>query len=161
MQKLIQIQIYRLQITKKLSHFGLITFIAVFMSACSMLFISDYDQASMDEMQLINKKIDRFFIRLNYADVKDRKYANYKEAYLDIDVELNALKTMQAVRPMNDLTLKQVDIVLEFWQKERTAHQQKDGMANIFIKLHRSQYRRLFMAMIRGENAKVKTPPAK
>ncbi len=140
---------------------GLVLCLCLFMSACSMSFISDYDQASMDEMQLINKKIDRFFITMTYADPADRGYEKFKDAYLDIDVELNALRTMQSVRPMNDLTVKQVDILLDLWKQERAAHQKSKGLSNFIIKLHRSQYNRLLMAMIKGESAKPKEPKSK
>ncbi|NQZ12672.1 MAG: hypothetical protein HRT35_36435 [Algicola sp.] len=126
-----------------------------------MSFISDYDQASMDEMQLVNKKIDRLFISMTYADPKDRGYEQFKAAYLDIDVELNALRTMQAVRPMNELTVKQVDILLNLWKQERAGHQKSKGMSNFIIKLHRSQYNRLLMAMIKGESAKPKDSKSK
>jgi hypothetical protein len=140
---------------------GLLLCLCLFMSACSMSFISDYDQASMNEMQLVNKKIDRFFITMTYADPADRGYEKFKAAYLDIDVELNALRTMQSVRPMNELTVKQVDILLNLWKQERAGHQKSNGLSNFIIKLHRSQYNRLLMAMIKGESAKPKEPKSK
>lgn len=136
----------------------LILITAVWLSGCAMTFISDFDQASLDQMQLVNKKIDRFFIELQYAEVDERKYDGFRQAYVDIDVELNALKTMQAVRPMNDLTVKQVDILLELWQQERQNHKSKDGISDFLIKRHRSQYNRLLLAMIKGEKAKPTDP---
>jgi outer membrane biogenesis lipoprotein LolB len=140
---------------------GLLAFAALLLSGCSMTFISDYDQATMDEMQLINKKIDRFFLRLSYEDPKERTYRKFKKAYLDIEVELHALKTMQVVRAMNELTVKQVDTALNLWQQERTSHQKNNGISDILIKIHRSQYNRLFMAMIKGEASKPKEPQSK
>ena len=125
------------------------------LSGCSLLsVISDYDPASLNQMQVINKKIDRMFITLQYSDKKDRQFAKYKPMYIDVAVEINALKSMQMARSSNELTMKQVDTLVKFWQEERKAHQKKDTVANIIIKLHHSQYNRLLMAMIKGEEAK-------
>lgn len=124
-------------------------------SGCSLLsVISDFDQASLDQMQLINKKIDRMFITLQLTDKSERKFARFKNMYIDIAVEINALKSMQLARSSNELTLQQVDTLVKFWQQERESHQKKDTVSNIIIKLHHSQYNRLMMAMIKGEEAK-------
>lgn len=147
-----------LRLLKQTMQRTLILLSALYLAGCSMMFISDYDQASVDQMQLVNKKIDRFFIELEFAEPENRKYSAFKASYVDISVELNALKTMQAVRPMNDLTVKQVDILLDLWKLERTTHQDKDSISNFLIKRHRSQYNRLLTAMIKGEKAKPVQP---
>lgn len=129
--------------------------LTVGLSGCSLLsVISDYDPESLKQMQVINKKIDRMFITLQYSDKKERQFAKYKHAYIDIAVEINALKSMQMARASNELTMQQVDTLVKFWQQERVAHQKKDTVSDIIIKLHHSQYSRLMMAMIKGEEAK-------
>lgn len=122
---------------------------------CSLLsVISDFDQDSLNQMQLVQKKIDFMFTTLQFSDKSERQFSKFKNMYIDISVEINALKSMQLVRSMNDLTNQQVDTLIKLWQQEHQAHKQKDGMSDIIINLHRSQYRRLMMAIIKGEEAK-------
>lgn len=129
--------------------------LTVGLSGCSLLsVISDYDPASLEQMQVISKKIDRMFITLQMSDKKERQFAKYKAMYIDVAVEIYALKSMQMARSSNELTMKQVDTLVKFWQDERKAHQKKDTVPDIIIKLHHSQYNRLMMAMIKGEEAK-------
>lgn len=129
--------------------------LTVGLSGCSLLsVISDFDPASLNQMQLISKKIDRMFITLQYSDKKERQFAKYKSMYIDVAVEINALKSIQMARSSNELTMQQVATLVKFWQEERKAHQTKDTVPDIIIKLHHSQYNRLMMAMIKGEEAK-------
>ena len=73
---------------------------------------------------------------------------------MDIDVELQALKTRQELRALNELTLKQVNITISLFKQDREQHKKQDTISNFLLKRHRKQYNRLFLAMIKGEEAK-------
>lgn len=128
--------------------------LALLLSACSMQIISDYDQASLNKMMQVSSRIDGFYLRLMYQPKEERSYKQFNSQYIDIEVELNALRRMQEYRPMNELTLKQVDIAIDLWLQDKKAHQEKDTVSDFIIKRHREQFTQVFDAMITGELSK-------
>jgi len=58
------------------------------------------------------------------------------------------------IRPLNEESTRQVQIVLKLWIDDRTSHKKNDSISDIIATLHRSQYNRLFIAIARGEEAK-------
>ena len=141
--------------TKQISH-RLITLllIIVLIPSCALQLISDYDQRSLDQMELIAKKVDRLYLQLEYMAANKRDYHRVAASYLDIDVELQALKTRQQLRAINELALTQVEIAISLWKKGRQRHQQINTVTDFFIKRYRKQYNRLYLAMIKGEESK-------
>ena len=87
--------------------------LAWLISACSMQFISDFDLQSMQDMQRVAKMVDSFYIMLEEVPAEERTYDNSKEGYARIKAELNALKLSQEIRPLNELTTKQVKIAID------------------------------------------------
>lgn len=133
----------------------LLTFYMLLMlPSCTTTLISDYDQNTVEQMELIAKKIDRLYIELGYIPAQERAFDYVESEYLDIEVELQALKTRQQLRPLNELTLKQVDISLSLFLQDRERHKKLDTISDFLIKRYRKQYNRLFIAMIRGEEIK-------
>lgn len=128
--------------------------VAWLISACSMQFISDFDLQSMQDMRRAAKMVDSFYIMLEEVPPEQRTYDNSKEAYAMIKAELNALKLSQEIRPLNELTTKQVQIAIDLWQEDISFHKKYDSMSDFVIGRHRSQFNRLFRAMIQGEQAK-------
>ena len=127
-----------------------------FLQACSLNMVSDYDQKSLDLAEALATEIDYFFAKLSYIPEKGRIYSESAKSYLDIEVELNALKFRQSSRTNNELTLKQVDIVIKLWKQERVRHEEKNSLNNFLIKRHRRQFNQMFLAIIRGEESKPK-----
>ncbi|UAA37905.1 hypothetical protein KIH87_14555 [Paraneptunicella aestuarii] len=127
---------------------------ALLASACSMQIISDFDQVSFNKMMQVSSRIDGFYLRLMYLPKEERTYTQSDSQYIDIEVELNALRRMQQYRPMNELTLKQVDIAIDLWLQDKKAHQEKDTVSDFIIKRHREQFTQVFDAMITGELSK-------
>ena len=122
-----------------------------------MQFISDFDLQSMQDMQRVAKMVDSFYIMLEEVPAEERTYDNSKEGYARIKAELNALKLSQEIRPLNELTTKQVKIAIDLWQEDINFHKKYDSMSDFVIGRHRSQFNRLFRSMIQGEQAKPDT----
>ncbi len=135
----------------------MLSIILLLLNACAINQISDYDQKSMDQMESVAMKVDYFFTELSYMPKTQRTYESSKSQYIDIDVELNALKLRQQIRTTNELTLKQVEIAQTLWREDRLSHQKKDTISDFIIKRHRKQFNRVFLAMITGEDSKPKS----
>lgn len=131
-----------------------IILMGVLLSACSMQFISDYDEASIQDMRSVARMVDTFYVMLAEVPVEQRQYQNSAFEYSRIKVELNALKLSQEVRPMNELTARQVQIAIDLWQQDIDAHKAKNGISNFILNKHRKQFNRLFRSMILGEQSK-------
>ena len=122
--------------------------------SCALQLVSDFDQQSLKQMELVAKKVNRLFIKLSYLSPEQRNYHQVKSSYMDVDVELQALKTRQQLRPLNELTLKQLNIIISLWQQGRDRHKSANTVSDFLLKRHQKQYNRMFVAMIKGEESK-------
>lgn len=126
------------------------------LSGCALQLISDFDARSLESMERIAQKVNRFYLGLSYQVKGERLYKTSHSVYLNIEAELEALKNRQMIRPMNELTLEQVEITLKLWREDRLRHKAADSLSDFLIKRRKSQYQRLFLAMIKGEETKQK-----
>jgi len=133
---------------------SLVALLLMLLSACSLNLISDYDEQSLQDMERIAKQVDMFYAKLLYTSSEQRDYQQFSSDYIHIEVELNALKTRQEIRELNELTLKQVLIAQNLWQQDMQRHKKNDGISDFIAKRHRQQFNRIFLAMIKGEQSK-------
>lgn len=122
--------------------------------ACSASLISDQDPKSLNMMEEVAENVDYMYTKMSYMPANERNYHKFSDYYLDVEVKLNALKIRQEMRVMNELTLKQVDIVVQLWRQDRIKHQTKNTLSDFLLKRHKQQYQRLFTALIKAESAK-------
>lgn len=133
---------------------SLAAFFIMLLSGCALNLISDYDEQSLQDMERIAKQVDMFYAKLLYTPSEQRHYQNFNQDYITIEVELNALKTRQQIRELNELTFKQVQIAQNLWHQDMQQHKKNDGISDFIIKRHRKQFNRVFLAMIKGEQSK-------
>ncbi|WDE10850.1 hypothetical protein [Thalassomonas haliotis] len=130
--------------------------ITFLLSGCALQLLSDFDEKSLGGMERIGQKVNRFYLGLSYQAKDERLYKASHNLYVNIEADLEALKSRQMIRPVNELTLKQVEIALKLWREDRLHHKAADTLSDFLIKRRKSQYQRLFLAMIKGEEAKQK-----
>lgn len=124
------------------------------LSACTTQLISDRDSVSLGMMEEIAQDVDYMYTKMSYLPDNKRDYNQFFDCYLDVEVKLNALKIRQQARVMNELTVKQVDIVLQLWRQDRIKHQTQNTQSDFLLKRHKQQYQRLFFTLIKAESAK-------
>ena len=133
---------------------AVLAFSILLMSGCALNLVSDYDQESLQSMELLAKKVDLFYAKLAMVSPKERGFKRFNQDYVAIDVDLNALLTRQKIRAVNELTTKQVVIAQNLWSQDMQLHKQRDTISDFIVKRHRQQFNRLFLAMIKGEESK-------
>lgn len=134
---------------------GLFAFIGMsLLSACSLQLVAEFDPRTVVALESIDKKIDRLYLTMKMLPKEQRSYSKFAATYLDIDVDIRALQRRQQVRSLNEESMKQVDILAEFWQQDIKAHKQKDGLSDFLINRRVDQYQRLISTIIAGEMAK-------
>lgn len=134
----------------------LILAFSILFSGCALQLISDFDQKSVDQMQNISEKVNGFYLGLSYLKQEQRTYQESAPYYLKVEEKLEALESMQRIRELNELTVKQVEIALSLWRQDRKMHKREGSLSDFIIKRRKSQYQRLFIAMIKGEDSKQK-----
>ncbi len=125
--------------------------------ACTSSWLASHDSRSEQMMQELAAQVDGFYLRMQYQ--KERPFSRFQQQYLDIEVQLSALKLAQQMRANNELTLKQVEAALTLWQKDLQAHKKADSLSDFIVQRRRAGWQRLFLALLTGEQAKVVATP--
>lgn len=124
------------------------------MTGCSLQLVSAYDPVTVNQVGLIEKKIDFLYKKAEITPLKNREYQYFAEQYLSIDVEIRAFVRRQQRRDNNLETTQQAEILANLWEQDRLAHQQTNTVSDFIIKRRTNQYQRIFTALFDGENAK-------
>ncbi len=123
-------------------------------SGCALQMVSSFDIQTEQQIMDVAKTVDKFYAQLSELPKEKRTFHFSQSTYLNIEVELSALLMRQKVRELNELTIKQVEITQSLWLQDKKQHQQANSISDFLIKTRKQQYQRLFLAMIRGEQAK-------
>ncbi|MDO8549707.1 MAG: hypothetical protein Q7S39_06105 [Ignavibacteria bacterium] len=123
-------------------------------NGCTIQYVAEYDESIKNEIIRISAEIDKFYgILLETAEAA-RTYINFKDEYLTIEVDLRTLLTRNKIRPLNEESVKQTEIVLDLWLNDKEQHKTNDSVSDFIIKQHRNQFQRIFIAMAIGEEVK-------
>ena len=139
---------------KSYSAFYLVLLSAVLLTGCSMKLVADYDQMSVTNLEMINKKIDFMYLKMKTLPENQRTYSHFQQNYVDIDVDIRAYERRQQLREQNEESVKQAAILASLWQQDMQAHKQKNTLSDFMIKRRQAQYQRLLSSMIEAEMAK-------
>ena len=95
--------------------FNLLLLIVVIFTGCtSIKFVADYDEEIDRGITSFQKKMEFHLIKLERNIGKeDARYESSIDFYDQIKVDLSALKVRAAALPQNDITLQQLDLIIE------------------------------------------------
>lgn len=131
-------------------------FILIFgLSACSLQQVAYFDEGSLQMTQDLSIRVDMFFAKLIRKPKEERTYEASAEEYIEIDVLLNALLVRNQNRQFNELSVEQIQSLVELWQNEESTHKKRDKFPDVLIKLHRQQFKIAFSSIMRSEQYKV------
>lgn len=123
-------------------------------SGCAVQLVSPYDERTIEQIEKIDKKIDRFYLSLQSFPEENRTFEKFHNGYLDINVEIRSLERRQEIREKNNETLRQTQIFASLWQQDIVTHKKNDSISDFIIKRRMDQYSRLMSALAKGEFAK-------
>lgn len=131
-------------------------FILIFgLSACSLQQVAYFDEGSLQMTQDLSIRVDMFFAKLQRQTKEQRAYANSENDYLEISVQLNALLVRNQNRQFNQLSVEQIELLIQLWENEEKSHKQRNLIPDALIKLHRKQFQTAFASIMRAEQYKV------
>ncbi|WP_438462909.1 hypothetical protein [Marinomonas sp. PE14-40] len=119
-----------------------------------MKLVANYDPQSLNQLELINKKIDRLYLTMKMQPEVQRTYSHFQQNYVDIDVDIRAYERRQQMREKNEESIKQAAILASLWQQDMQTHKQKTTLSDFMIKRRKAQYQRLISSMLEAEMAK-------
>lgn len=127
------------------------------LSACKITLVPSYDAQLKEQIESTSKEIDRFY--LNMMDMTSnteggRSYDQFREGYIDIEVELLSLLNKNRVRPLNAHSTRICEITLQIWRKYKQEHKEDDAIPDGLIKLNMLAMNDLMYAMLIAEKGK-------
>lgn len=125
------------------------------LSACSVQQVAFFDEGSLQMAQGSSIRVDMFFARLSRRADDQRSYADSEDEYLEIAVQLNALLVRNQNRQFNELSVKQIKLLIELWESEEKSHKRRNTIPTPLLKIHRKQFQTAFASIMRAEQYKV------
>ncbi|KJY93457.1 hypothetical protein TW84_03740 [Vibrio neptunius] len=138
----------------KTHYLGWIAACLMLLSGCTLRLVAPYDPQTVQQAQSIERDIDYFYLSMQALPESQRRYEDFAPQYLNIDAGVRGLERRQQRREQNQETIKQAQILADFWQQDMRAHKKKQTLSDFLIKRRIDQYERLIDALIRGELAK-------
>jgi hypothetical protein len=134
-------------------------FLALFfgISGCKITLVPSYDAQLKEQIESTSKEIDRFY--LNMMDMTSnteggRAYDQFREGYINIEVELLSLLNKNRVRPLNTHSTRICEITLQIWRKYKQEHKEDNAIPDGLIKLNMLAMNDLMYAMLIAEKGK-------
>jgi len=115
--------------------------------------ISEYDKEIDITVTAFQKKMTRFLISLERNIGKEKsEYSNNTEFYDEIRVDLSAIKVRAAAIPKNEITIKQINLLIENVSNLERLH--KLGITPVDIPPLRTAFNTSCTAILKLELAK-------
>ncbi len=88
--------------------------IMILTGCTSIRIIADYDEQTDISITAFQKKMETFLISLERnAERNEAKYENNKLYYDEFRIDLSAIRVRAAAIPRNEITIKQIDLLVE------------------------------------------------
>ena len=133
-------------------------FLAVLLfSACSIRLLPSYDREVADGIDKAARMTDRFYLEMLEKTINEaggRAYPLFRDQYLNIEIELNALYNRNRVRPLNNNSARIAEIALQKWISYKETHKKQNMISDGIIRLNRKYMNDLFYTMQIAEKAK-------
>lgn len=123
-------------------------------TGCTVKYVAEYDASIKEEIIQVSKKVDLFWGDMLDTPANERRYAKFKDKYNEIEADMRSLVMKNKIRPLNQESTKQAEIVLGLWVEDRELHKKNDSLSDFEANRHRKQFTRAFIAMAKGEEIK-------
>lgn len=135
------------------------------LSACALSLMADYDSVVDDRVSVLHKKTERYLLDLASLDGNEQcSYAHNADVYNALRVDVSALAVRTQAIDQNDLTVSQVKLLADSFDKLEQLHKLKDMQSDSTGRLHcfssseleplRDAFHSSFVSILRLELAK-------
>ncbi len=141
---------------------GLAFAFSLFLQACQVQFVADYNGQLATQIENAAEAIDYFYLSMGENTTGEfgaRSYQYFKEDYLKIEVQLNSILRKNRIQPLNENSTRIAAMTLEKWIEYKEMHKKKDSISDADIKLNRLTMSDFFYAMLVAEEGKKMAQP--
>tara|TARA_R110000868_G_C10959968_1_gene768419 strand:- start:5061 stop:5567 length:507 start_codon:yes stop_codon:yes gene_type:complete len=114
--------------------------------------IASFDVTTQEKSLAISKSIDYLFAELQ--ENPDKKFSEIDGKYIQIEIELRNLLLRQTARPLNELSIKQTELLIESFSGFRELHKSHSPISLTAIELARNQFYIMFSSIVVAEGHK-------
>jgi hypothetical protein len=133
---------------------------AVLLAGCTVKYVADYDQASVDKIGAAYERMDKMYESLLRAEPAERTYDKFEAEWSGIATDLRVIALRQKTRADNEESQTVTSDLVETWRVRREAHARRsaekpdDAYPDSLIALHRSSLEAAFAAAMAAERFK-------
>ncbi|NQY38058.1 MAG: hypothetical protein HRT37_24540 [Alteromonadaceae bacterium] len=121
---------------------------------CQLTQVATYDPQIRNLLVRSSVEVERFWQDMMLVPGEERQYKHFLKQYKGIEFELAVLLKLNQMRPLNDESTTQAQILLELWQEYMSTHTRTNKFKDFLIKQRITQYQRVFNALLVAEEAK-------
>lgn len=133
------------------------------LASCSVKLVSDYDADAAKAITDTSSEVFAFYDKLIEAKAAAGSgrlaYSPFHQDWGRIETRMRVLLIREESRPLNAESIRIARTMLEFWEKYRAAHRDKDDYPLALLRIHRDRFQRLFTAALVAEKAKLLADP--
>jgi|GEM_PF-6158883 len=107
-----------------------------------------FDAYNQEKVLEVAKHVDNFFSRAIAAAKDQIPFTSMREELREISVELRDLELRDSVRPLNELSSKQIRLVREHWDRMIDLFREEKTPSPVFLEEARKQLRELFAIIL-------------
>jgi hypothetical protein len=129
----------------------------IIFNSCKVTFVPSHDSLLLSQIENTSKLVDKFYLNMLENPKTERngkKFDNYIQQYVEIEVEINSLLNKNKIKPLNNNSTRICEITLELWLKYKEEHRKDIELSEGIIKLNRKTFNDLFFAMQVAEKGK-------
>ena len=135
---------------------------SVFLSACTVKWVADYDADLAASVQQVAKTTDAFYLNMLESSSRSdstRNYSYFAPGYATIEAELNSIRLQNQIKALNEHSTRISEIAIEMWVDYKTEHKTDGTISDGIIKLNRVYMQDVYRAMLIAEEGKNFTKP--
>jgi len=96
-------------------------------SGCAVKLIASYDETTDKGVTKLQRKVETFLVELESKDgLPECSYSSNESFYGESKVDLSAIKVRSEAIPKNDITIKQISLLLSSLNDLESLHKHKD-----------------------------------
>ena len=127
------------------------------LTSCRLNLLAPYDNELSLEIDRTAKEVDRFYLTmLEKSESKGttRAYKEFRDEYINIEVELNSLYNRNKIKPLNKYSTRNCEIALDTWRRFKEEHKKDNTIGDGLIQYNRKFMNDLFYTIRIAEEAK-------
>lgn len=148
-------QLLKLTSSQKVMKVLCLTILTFMLSSCKIQLIADYDNELVKQIEEVQLSANKHFIKMQeVAYSSSVKYEDFVDSYIEIEAKIKSIYDKNKVKPLNDESTRNAQILLQKWRKYKSEHRDSDVFGLGDIKITQVYVDDFITALLKGEKIK-------